>query len=144
MALRDSNGIEYFLDGLIAFQGPLEAIANLVRGRTAGNLGRSQVNAIRSLFPEARTRWNGVRDWQFDPSLHNFDDQQVARLNEQIALENNALEILEQDLGSGSRNSIMVAARGIEPEFDRLYRLFGDFPPPASEIATPQEATRTD
>ncbi|MCH8839013.1 MAG: hypothetical protein IIA60_14670 [Candidatus Marinimicrobia bacterium] len=143
VALRDSNGIEYFLDGLIAFQGPLEAIVNLVRGRTAGNLANRQVNAIRGLFPEVRARWNGVHDWPFDPSLHNFDEQQVARLNEQIALENNALDILEQALGSGSRNSIIVAAQGIEPEFDRLYRLFGDFPPPAREIATPQEATRT-
>ena len=144
VALRDSNGIEYFLDGLIAFQGPLEAIVSLVRGRTAGNLANRQVNAIRGLFPEVRARWNGVRDWQFDPSLHNFDEQQVARLNEQITLENNALDILEQALGSGSRNSIIVAAQGIEPAFGRLYRLFGDFPPPAREIATPQEATRTD
>ena len=144
VALRDSNGIEYFLDGLIAFQGPLEAIVSLVRGRTAGNLGSRQVNAIRGLFPEVRARWSSVRDWLFDRSLHNFDEQQVARLNEQIALENNALDILEQALGSGSRNSIIVAAQGIEPEFDRLYRLFGDFPPPARENVTPQEATRTD
>ena len=144
VALRDSNGIEYFLDGLIAFQGPLEAIVNLVRGRTAGNLANRQVNAIRGLFPEVRARWNSVRDWQFDPALHNFDEQQVARLNEQITLENNALNILEQALGSGSRNSILVAAQGIEPAFGRLYRLFGDFPPPAREIAIPQEATRTD
>lgn len=139
VALRDSNGIEYFLDGLIAFQGPLEAIVNLVRGRTAGNLANRQVNAIRGLFPEVRARWNGVRDWLFDPSLHNFDEQQVARLNEQITLENNALDILEQALGSGSRNSILVAAQGIEPVFDRLYRLFGDFPPPARVEATLQE-----
>ena len=138
VARRDSNGIEYFLDGLIAFQGPLEAIVNLVRGRTAGNLANRQVNAIRGLFPEVRARWNGVRDWQFDPALHNFDEQQVARLNEQITLEYNALDILEQALGSGSRNSILVAAQGIEPAFGRLYRLFGDFPPPAREIATPQ------
>ncbi len=131
VALRDSNGIEYFLDGLIAFQEPMETIVNLVRGRTAGNLAGSQVNAVRGLFPEVRARWNSVRSWPFDPSLHNFDEQQGARLREQIALENNALDILEQALGSGSRNSIIVAAQGIGPEFDRLYRLFGNFPPPA-------------
>ncbi len=133
VALRDSNGIDYFLDGLIAFQEPMEAIVNLVRGRTAGNLARSQINAIRGLFPEVRARWNSVSSWPFDPSLHNFDEQQSARLSEQIALEDNALDILEQALGSGSRNSIIVAAQGIEPEFDQLYRLFGDFPPPASQ-----------
>ncbi len=139
VALRDSNGIEYFLDGLIAFQGPMEAIVNLVRGRTAGNLGSSQVNAIRGLFPEVQARWNSVRSWPFDPSLHNFNEQQGARLREQIALENNALDILEQALGSGSRNSIIVAAQGIGPEFDRLYLLFGNFPPPARVDLTPQE-----
>ncbi len=139
VALRDSNGIEYFLDGLIAFQGPMETIVNLVRGRTARNLTSSQVNAIRGLFPEARAQWNSVRSWPFDPSLHNFDEEQGARLREQIALENNALDILEQALGSGSRNSIIVAAQGIEPEFHQLYRLFGDSPPPARVDVTPQE-----
>ncbi len=144
VALRDSNGIEYFLDGLIAFQGPLEAITNLVRGRTARNLTNRQVSVIRGLFPEARARWNSVLSWPFDPSLHNFDEEQGARLRDQIALEDNALDILEQALGSGSRNSIIVAAQGIEPEFDRLYRLFGNFPPPARVAATPQEENRTD
>ncbi len=133
VALRDSNGIEYFLDGLIAFQGPMEAIVGLVRGRTAGNLAGNQLNAIRGLFPEVQARWNSVRSWPFDPSLHNFDEEQGARLREQIALENNALDILEQALGSGSRNSIIVAAQGIGPEFDRLYRLFGNFPPAARQ-----------
>lgn len=143
VALRDSNGIEYFLDGLIAFQGPMNAIVDLVRGRTARNLTNRQVSAIRGLFREARTRWDSVRSWPFDPSLHNFDEEQGARLREQIALEGNALDILEQALDSGSRNSIIVAAQGIGPEFDRLYRLFGDFPPPARVDAAPQEESRT-
>ena len=53
------------------------------------------------------------------------------------------MDILEQALGSGSRNSIMVAAQGIEPQFARLYRLFGDFQPPARGDVTPQEVSRT-
>lgn len=123
--LRSSREIDYYLDGLTAFQEPMEAIVRIVRGKSASNLTNSDINAIRALFPEARTRWDTVSSQVFDAPLYRFSEERATRLQAQIALEDNALDILEQALGSRARNSIVVAAQGIEPEFIELYRLFG-------------------
>ena len=125
--LRNTREIDYYLDGLTAFHEPMEAIVRIVRGKSASNLTNSNINAIRALFPEARTRWDAVSSQEFDAPLYRFNEEQATRLQEQIALEDNALDILEQALISRARNSIVVAAQGIEPEFMELYRLFGSF-----------------
>ncbi len=125
--LRRSREIDYYLDGLTGFHEPMEAIVRIVRGKSASNLTNSDINAIRVLFPEARTRWDTVSSQVFEAKLYRLDEAQATKLQEQIALEDNALDILEQALSSRARNSIVVAAQGIEPEFIELYRLFGNF-----------------
>ncbi|MCK4579341.1 MAG: hypothetical protein KAU50_11165 [Candidatus Marinimicrobia bacterium] len=126
-ALRDRQGIDYYLDGLMVFHYPMEEFVSLAAARTPMTLTRNDIRTLGRMLPSLRSTWDSLATVSLDTALFGFDEKRASLVTEQVMLETISLDALQQALNSGSRNAIITAAAEIKPEFVKLYQLFGDF-----------------
>lgn len=127
LELRRSEGIEYFLDYLAEFQGPMEAILLAVKDKSPDDVGETELEVVRANLFGAAALWEKAETARFDREVYGMSQSQADRLAACMARERNALRELERALSSGDRRAVTKAALGIESDFLEVYRLFGRF-----------------
>ncbi|MBS1219165.1 MAG: hypothetical protein H6R21_2298 [Proteobacteria bacterium] len=125
LELRERMKMPYFLDDVVRFHDPMEAIHLIARGKTGEQLTAADVAKITGTFSEADQRWATVQgakiDAVFAPTAERRD-----RLNKLIANETRAMADLQRDLAAGDREAIAKSAQGLRGPFSALYSSFGD------------------
>jgi hypothetical protein len=64
---------------------------------------------------------------EFDSSLFSFSDETMELMDEYLRLESESLSKFEQSMEAGDKKIIIQSAVKIEPNFVKLFLLFGDF-----------------
>lgn len=127
MALRERNGIAYYLDHLTRFHEPMEAIVLAGKEKTPETLTAADVEAIRSHLPLAHECWNAALAADFDAALFGFPAEKQAAMKRLIAAESESLAQLQAAIDGGDPALTIQRAVGIKPSFAALFMLFGDF-----------------
>ncbi len=121
--LRQRNGIAYYLDDLVAFSEPMEAIVLVASRKEPVD---DAVGRIRVLFPAAKQAWQRVAI-QEPREGFKLTAGQREEVNRRRDAETSALDTLEKALAGKESAAVLSAATGIKPPFERLYYFFGDF-----------------
>jgi hypothetical protein len=124
MELRDTLGVEYYLDRLTRYHEILEGIV------TAGKdsvVDSTAVETIDSLYPVAQQQWGIVREASPDTAVFDLSSEELATVQEGIRAESDALDSLGLALESGEPGPIAGRARALRPPFVSIFTAFGDF-----------------
>jgi hypothetical protein len=125
--LRMGYSISYDLDSLTLFQGPTEAIALVVNGKTAEQLTANDWSIISEQFRYAEPIWIQIAKAEFDPALFQLTPGQDQKLREEIKQEAAVMDELDAALTAGDKARVFQAASALKPHFTAIYLLFGDF-----------------
>jgi len=128
LALRESAGIDYYLDRLTRFHDVMEEIHGVAKDKTAATLTDKDVAVIRKHFPDAQKRWGAVTASRPDAEL-GLTAEGEARHAKLVAGETQAMNALAQALAGTDRAALAKAAQSIRGPFAALYISFGDFAP---------------
>jgi len=127
LKLRRRNGIDYFVDYLTDFHGPMEAIVLSAKGKTEADLTQAEVEKIRTLLSQATALWHELTAAHFDTTLFEFDAPRLKKMRQYQEAETSALARLQQALNNGNNSATLSAAIALKPNFAKLFMLFGDF-----------------
>jgi hypothetical protein len=137
--LRRRNNMDYFIDHLTAFHGPLAAIVQAAREKTPESLTIDDVDTMRVWLPEALRLWEKATNHPPNRDLFGLDEIQLARVQTYIEHEYAALTHLQQTLAEMSEGvdeeRIIQAALETRQPFLQLLMLFGDFEPHDEPVA---------
>jgi hypothetical protein len=128
MGMRERIGMAYFIDALVRFHEPMEAIAmqaGMAMPQAAEDAG---IDAIKQNYTRARSLWSTVLNWNLNPYDYGLDSRQGEVLRQHLLEEERALQHLGQALAGNDRKAIAEAAAAIRPPFVQCYRSFGRFP----------------
>lgn len=121
--LRTRNHIDYFIDKLTRFHGPMETIV-----LAAPDKDHVDVAAIRQAYPDAVAKWDTVRTGTIDATLYGFTPEKMAQVQALEANETRALDNLGAALEAGNTTTIGTTAVAIKGPFSVLFSSFGKFP----------------
>jgi hypothetical protein len=124
--VRVRAGMPYFLDALLQFHGPMEAIVRSAKDKTPATLTDADVAQIRSALPDAEKRWGVIAKTRIDAE-YGFSEAQRENLAKLIAEETVALETLKSTLAGNDKAAVLKATLAIRPGFGKVQRLFGNF-----------------
>ncbi|MDB4443969.1 hypothetical protein N9174_01340 [bacterium] len=127
LELRKRNHIDYYLDPLTEFHAHMEEIFHMGNDNSPEDIGSDEINTLKETLAEAEKVWTTVKSADFDPSVYGFNDQKMAKMKKLLKLESDALNNLKQALESGDKAAVIKAAKGIKPNYAKLYKLFGNF-----------------
>lgn len=125
--IRRGEGMEYFLDYLAEFHGPMEAIVLAVKDKSPDDIGETELQVVRANLFSAAALWEKAETARFDRGGFRMSQSQADKLAACMDRERKALRELESALASGDRRAVVKAALDIEPNFMEAYRLFGRF-----------------
>jgi hypothetical protein len=122
-ALRQRNGIDYYVDRLTAYRVLVDGIVDAGRDRA---MSRASVDRIAALHPAARDAWARLPAGGPGAAFRLTETQREA-LPKLIEAESNALAALGRALDANDAAAISAAAIAIRPPFLSIYYMFGDF-----------------
>jgi hypothetical protein len=125
--LRHRNGLAYFLDGMTAFQEPMEEIIRSLRGKD--KLSDKDLAGLRDLFREAQNSWAELEKTEIDPAVFGFDPGKTEAVGNRMRDEEKLLANLAAAFSSKDADRIFQASQDLKPNFIVLYKAFGDFQP---------------
>ncbi len=132
MVLRDRHDIDYYLDGLFDFQGGLETVAEAAGDEMLCLMEWAEFVAL----TEALEReWLGIRHRPFDAALYEFDAAKLRRLRYEQQRMADALENFAKAVEKADRRKVEEASKALEPAFDEVLRLFGNYEGPQTHFA---------
>jgi hypothetical protein len=124
---RHRLGIDYYVDYLTVFHGPMENIFLPTKDKTPATLSEAELTKIRAALPAAKTAWSKVESARFDNNVFALSDQKLAEWREARRAEADALNAVEAALQSGDKGALIKAATALRGNFAKLFTLFGDF-----------------
>ena len=124
MVLRDRHGIDYYLDDLYDFQGKLELVAEAA---TDEMLCLMEWSEFVALTHELQREWSSIQRKPFDAALHEFDADQARQLRHYQQSMAKALGAFAKAVNSAQRKDVALASRQLEPAFEQVLHLFGNF-----------------
>lgn len=127
MELRRRNNIDYYIDLLTEFHEHMEYISHAGKENTPQSLTDGDIGDIKSTLSEAQSIWAKIKDAKFDRHLYGFSDQKLTKMHKYLTLESDALFNLGNALKNHDKSLIIQTAKGIKPNYAKLYKLFGDF-----------------
>lgn len=120
---RESGGPAYYVDRLVAYHHPMEAVAKF--GAATAPLTSAQREALVQAYTHARALWAAVEREPVDPARYGLVDARRAQYERGMADESAALTRLSDALRSGDDAAIVKAAAAIRQPFARAYIAFG-------------------
>ncbi|MBF0280809.1 MAG: hypothetical protein HQM13_23660 [SAR324 cluster bacterium] len=127
LALRQRNGINYFVDYLTEFHEPMEGIVLSALKKTPETLTSENVNTIRNLLPQTISLWEKIQKDSFDQELFRFNDSKITQMKKLMKSEGMALEQLQNALEGSDHALLIKRSVAIKPNFAKLFMMFGDF-----------------
>lgn len=124
MVLRDRHDIDYYLDDLYDFQGGLELVAEAAADEMLCLMEWSEFVA---LTHELRGEWRSIQRKPFDAALYEFDADQVRQLRHYQQSMAKALDAFAKAVDSAQREDAELASQKLEPAFEQVLHLFGNF-----------------
>lgn len=126
MAVRQAQGLDYFVDRLTAFHEPMEALAlAATRGEPLDARRRAD---LEKTFAHARALWAQVERQPVDAARHGLSGPRAAQLQKALAEESLALARLSDALRGGDNAQVLQAAGAIKAPFARAFTAFGQAP----------------
>jgi major membrane immunogen (membrane-anchored lipoprotein) len=124
---RHRLGIDYYVDYLTVFHGPMEDIFLPAKDKTPATLTEADVTKIRTALPAAKAAWARVEAARLDNSVFTLSDQKQVEWREARRAETDALNAVEAALRAGDKAALIKAAAALRGTFAKLFTLFGDF-----------------
>lgn len=120
-------GLDYYVDYLTVFHGPMEEIYLAAKGKTPATLTDVDIAKIAGELPEAWTAWGQVERARFDNSIFRLSDQKLAERRQYLKAGADTLTAVEVALRRNDRAGLIQAATQLRTNFVKLFLLFGDF-----------------
>ena len=127
LELRKRNKIEYYIDPLTVFHSYMEEIFHTGEENEPGDLTDEDINSLKETLSEAKKIWAEIGKVDLNVEVFGFDADKLAQLKEFHRKETKALKMLEKAIEDKDKPSIIKAAKGVKPNYAKLYKLFGDF-----------------
>jgi hypothetical protein len=132
---RHAAGIDYFVDRLVEFHEPMEALVAQAPAARDGRLGDEGRAAMVRTYAQARALWLAIERAPLDAERHGMSAQRAEQYRRAVAEESAALARLSDALRSGDGPAIAAAAEAVKPPFARAYTAFGQ--PPGEAVHRP-------
>lgn len=124
---RQRLGLEYYVDYLTGFHGPMEDIVLSAKDKTPVGLTDADVAVITGALSRAKEAWALVGFFAPDAAVFTLTDVQVAQWTQALRLGTEILEALDRAVRAGDRAEIVRLAPALKASFSKLFMLFGDF-----------------
>ncbi len=124
MMLRETYGLDYYLDRLFDFQADLELLTEAANDEM---LCLMEWDEYEFFLEQTRQEWASIQKLPFDAELYEFDAAQLRQLRTQQKNMEDVLKQYTATLGQANRQAIAEASRELQPAFFELLKLFGKF-----------------
>lgn len=125
--LRKRNNIDYYLDLLNEFHPLMEEIFHFGEDNQPADLTAGGIKSIEDTLYMASAMWTKIENSPFDKDLFGFNDQKIKKMGMFIKMEREALEALSAVIKADNRPMILKSAKGVQPNYAKLFKMFGDF-----------------
>ena len=127
LEMRKRNHIEYFMDPLTEFHAYMEEIFHTGQDNNPDDLTDEDIKGLAFTLSEAIKLWNEIGGIAFDQDLYGFDDHQVTAMKNLHKGEAQSLARVDEAIKAKDKPAIIKSARGVKPNYAKLYKMFGDF-----------------
>jgi hypothetical protein len=127
LGTRHRLGIDYYVDYLTAFHGPMEGIFLPAKDKTPATLTDADIAKVRAALPDAKAAWSKVEGARLDNGVFAFSDAKLAEWRDAVKAEGEALRAVEAALHANDKAGLIKAAAALRGNFAKLFTLFGDF-----------------
>jgi hypothetical protein len=125
--MRRKNNIKYYVDYLIEFNQPLEAIILLTKDKDPSQLRAEDIKNLKWLVEREVSLWNKIAKSEFNSALFGFDWHKSSLMRKYIIAETEILQKLKRAVNEGDFTYINLSSDDLLANYINLYRLFGDF-----------------
>lgn len=122
---RRQLGMDYAVDRLTAFHGPMEDLARAGATWPATSVDAARRSELERHFAHARARWHTVEASTIDAAAHGLSAARAAQLRQAMDAESAALSRLSDALRADDTARLLKAAVAIKPPFARAFTSFG-------------------
>lgn len=122
---RGQLGMDYAVDRLTAFHGPMEDLAQAGATWPVTSVDAARRGELERHFAHARARWHAVEGLVIDTAAHGLSAARAAQLRQAMDEESAALSRLSDALRADDTARLLKAAVAIKPPFARAFTSFG-------------------
>lgn len=127
MKLRTARGVDYFMDRLTAFHGPMEVLAQAGSTLKPQDLTPAKRAELEKTYAEARVLWRSVEQNLPDLKAYKLSEAQQAQFNKGMADVSAAMTRLSDALRGADNAALLKASAAIKPPFARTFTAFGRY-----------------
>ncbi|MDR7542982.1 MAG: hypothetical protein QN120_01880 [Armatimonadota bacterium] len=124
---RRRIGLEYYVDYLTEFHGPMEEIVLAAKDKTPATLIDTDVARIAQTLPEAWRTWLLVVHAPLDNEVFELSAAKLAQRQQALQAGTEILHALDQAVTDNSKEDIIKNAVTLKVNFAKLFMIFGDF-----------------
>lgn len=125
MKARQSQGMDYYVDGLTAFHEPMETLALAGSTWQPSALDGTRRAQLAAAYAQARALWRGIEQKPIDAAAYGLPADKQAQLRKAVEEESAALARLSDALRGNDDAAMLKAAAAIKPPFARAFTVFG-------------------
>lgn len=121
---RVALGMDYFVDRLTAYHGPMEQLALAGTQWKPGDLTPQRRAELERAWRQCLALWEGIERFPFDAAAHGLAPAQGAQLQAALTQERQALQALGAAMAGSDDAALLRAAAGVKPPFARAFTAF--------------------